>query len=136
MDIEQQFNDLGVDAITGIQLMQSLGLNSDDFYDGARFMRFKDVIDFFKDIPDRDYILNKITIGKNVDRLDHTWTYTQLAKQKRELKSHIEDRMNKLTTIEKLGDEMSHDTVKLLQSQIMDNKVQLSRLDEQLDQYA
>lgn len=135
MDIERKFEDLGIDAITGIQLMKSLNIYPDDFIDGARFMRFKDVIDYFKNIPDRDYILNKITIGKNVDKLDHVWGYTQLSKQKDDIKNHISSEMIKLKTLEDLGDEMSHDSIKFLQSNLLDKKVELQRLDQQIDKY-
>lgn len=135
MDIERQFEDLGVDAITGIQLMNSLNINPDDFYDEARFLRFKDVIEYFKNIPDRDYILNKITIGKNVDKLDHVWGYTQLTKQKETVKNSISGEMTKLKTLEDLGDEMSHDSIKFLQSNLIDKKVELQRLDQQIDKY-
>lgn len=135
MDIERKFEDLGVDAITGLQLMKSLGLYPDDFYDEARFLRFKDIIDYFKDIPDRDYLFNKITIGKNVDKLDHVWGYTQLAQQKDKIRKNIDGDMTKLKTLEDLGDEMSHDNIKFLQSNIVDKRVELSRIDGQIDKY-
>lgn len=105
MDIERQFEDLGVDAITGVQLMRSLGLNGDDFLDGARFMQFKDVIDYFKDIPDRDYLFNKILVGKPVDRLQHIWGYSQLAQQKNKLKTQMEIENKKLGLLSTMGDE-------------------------------
>lgn len=135
MDIERQFEDLGVDAITGIELMRQLNINPTDFIDTARFMRFKDVIDYFKDIPDRSYLFNKITIGKNVDKLDHVWGYTQLAQQKNSLKSNIESDTKRLQTIEDLGDEMQHDTAKFIQGNLIEKKAELSRVNEQIDKY-
>lgn len=135
MDIERQFEDLGVDAITGIQLMRSLNISPDDFLDSSRFLRFKDVIDYFKNIPDREYILNKVTIGKNVDKLDHIWGYTQLSKQKEDLRNHIDSEMKRLDIINSLGDEMQHDSVKFIESKIMDRKIELSKINEQIDKY-
>lgn len=90
MDIETQFNDLGVDAITGTKLMDILALNVSDFHDPARFMRFKDIIGYFKDVPDSAFVLRKITVGKFVDKLDHVWGYTELARQKAAIKAEAE----------------------------------------------
>lgn len=86
MDIERAFQDLGVDAVNGVKLMDMLGLSSSDFHDPARFMRFKDVIDYFKGVPDMGFVLSRITVGKFVDKLDHVWGYTELARQKDQIK--------------------------------------------------
>jgi len=132
MDIERQFEDLGVDAITGIQLMRSLGLYPDDFIDEARFLRFKDVIDYFKEIPDRDYLFNKILIGKNVDKLDQVWGYTQLAKQKDKLKSTLDVENKKLEVISSLGDELETEKQRGV---INNHQGELLKVNEQIDKY-
>ena len=133
MDIERQFEDLGVDAITGIQLMRSLGLNGDDFYDDVRFMRFKDIIDYFKDVPDRDYLLNMITIGKNVDRVDHVWGYTQLMKQKNQLQKSIDSEQKKYDILSTTEDELA---IKQQEGVLTNFKTELYKTDEQIGQYA
>lgn len=130
MDIESKFNDLGVDALTGIQLMKSLNLSPSDFIDEARFLRFKDIIDFFKNIPDREYILNKITVGKNVDKLDHTWSYVQLLGQKDRLKNEVEKNLLKLDTMNLLGEDDS-----FLKQNLSESKVELSKINEQINKY-
>lgn len=91
MDIERQFEDLGVDAITGVKLMQLTGISPDDFIDPIRFLRFKDVINFFKDIPDKEYLINRVLLGKVVDKLDHLWGYTQLLQQRATTENHIKE---------------------------------------------
>lgn len=105
MDIEQAFNDLGVDAVVGTKLMDILGLTSSDFVDPARFMRFKDIIGYFKDVPDSGYILNKITTGKLVDKLDHVWGYTDLARQKQSLKQEATALNKQSETISRFDEE-------------------------------
>lgn len=82
MDIEQQFNDLGVDAVIGTELMNLLGLNQYDIMDTPRFIRFQEVIQYFKNQPERSFVINKLTIGKMVDKLDHVWGYIELQRQK------------------------------------------------------
>lgn len=84
MEMEKTFEDLGTDAIVGTKLMNLLGISSDDFIDGARFNQFKDLISYFKQNPDMTYIVNKLTIGKPVDKLNHIWGYVELNKQKEE----------------------------------------------------
>lgn len=132
MDIERRFEDLGVDAITGLKLMRTLGLNQDDFYDEARFMRFKDVIDYFKDVQDTEYLFNKLFVGKMVDRLDHLWGYTQLVKQKENLNKSIEQNTKKLDLIMATGDDMA---IQEQQDILNANKIELSKTNEQIYSY-
>lgn len=131
-DIERQFEDLGIDAITGIKIMSALNLNPDDFYDGGRFLRFKDVIDFFKNIPDRDYVLNMITIGKNVDKLDHVWGYTQLQIQKNNIKHTLEEENKKMDLLSGLNDEIQ---TKTQENIINTHKVELMKVEQQISKY-
>jgi hypothetical protein len=132
MDIETKFNDLGVDAITGIQLMKTLNINSDDFYDESRFMRFKDIIDYFKNVPDRDYLLGMITIGKPVDRLDHVWGYTKLQIQKNAIKSTLEAENKKFDLLKDSNDEIE---IKAQENKINEQKVELMKVDRQISIY-
>ncbi len=95
MDIERKFEDLGVDAITGTKLMSLLRLTPEDFLDPSRFLRFKDVIDHFKHMPDTEYVVNRLTIGKALDKLDHVWGYVELSRQKEGLSKRVELENNK-----------------------------------------
>jgi len=135
MDIESKFGDLGVDAVTGIKLMRLLNVSTEDFVDEMRFMRFKDVIDYFKDIPDTNYIINKVTVGKPVDKLDHVWGYVELTKQKARIRSDIEGTMSKIDTLSSLGDEMQKDMVKSLTESLAYKKVEAQKVEKQMEAY-
>lgn len=118
MDIERQFEDLGVDAITGVKLMQLTGISSDDFIDPVRFMRFKDVIGFFKDIPDKEYLINRVLLGKVVDKLDHLWGYTQLLQQRASTENRIKELSENLDKV-KFMPEAEADALKFEQELVM-----------------
>lgn len=133
MDIGQRFQDMGIDAITGVELMKSLGLSSDDFIDPARFERFKDVIDYFKNLPDRNYILNRLVVGKNVDKLDHIWGYTELSRQKEILKEKINSQVIKLDALNTLGDK--DESTKFVESSLVEAKNELAKINEQISHY-
>lgn len=135
MDIAKKFEDLGVGVVTGIQLMKSLNISPDDFVDEARFLRFKDIIDYFKDIPDREYIFNRITIGKNVDKLDHVWGYTELSKRRNDITNYLSSEEKRLNTLTELGDEKQQGEISFTQSSILEHRTELSRVNEQIGKY-
>jgi len=82
--MEEKFNDLGVDALTGTEIMGLADVTTTDLADPIRFQRFKDVLDYVKTIPHehRSYFIRKAVTGKNVDKLDHLWGYVELNKRK------------------------------------------------------
>lgn len=135
MDIERKFEDLGVDAVQGIKLMKLMNISSDDFIEQARFMRFKDVIDYFKDISHPDYIINTICVGKPVDRLDHVWGYVDLSKQKARLNSVLEEKRQKLKDIESLGSKDAKTIVDDMKSELVNLELDYKRLDDQVYAY-
>lgn len=92
INTESAFNSLGIDAITGVELMEWLGLSPIDFTDSGRFNRFKTVIDYFKQFPvdTQRFMIRRVTNGKNVDKLQHVWEYTELLKNKKAVEEAIE----------------------------------------------
>lgn len=81
-NMEENFNDWGIDALTGTEIMRLTGITPTDFVDPVRYQRFRDVIQHLKGIPDKEFYITKITLGKNVDKLDHLWSYVELEKRK------------------------------------------------------
>lgn len=96
----EAFEDLGVDAITGTEIMSYAGVSPDEIQDPVRFERLRDIIDYVKKLPDRRYFVSKVTAGRDGERLDHLWGYVELHKQ----------RESKLSEIKKLEEEISYYT--------------------------
>lgn len=96
MNVENALNQLGIDAITGVNLMDWLGVSIDELHSPQRFGRLQSVIGYLKQFPEdaQRFIIQKSTRGKMVDKLDHVFEYTNLLKQK-------EGQMNELHAVEK-----------------------------------
>ena len=94
---------MGVSALYATNLMGLLGLHPDELLDAARFERFKDVLMHLKDNQQYEYIVNKLTRGKSVDKLDHLWSYGKLEKQKMLLEKDREEVQKNLNTILRLA---------------------------------
>lgn len=106
MDMQQVFQDLGVDAITGSELMGLLQISTDDFHSPQRFSKFKEVIDYFKQFsPDSQrFLVNKATQGKLVDRLDHIYEYTRLLESRSQLEQTLGAMEKERDVIDQSGD--------------------------------
>ena len=90
--MEEKFNDLGVDAIVGGDLMYKVGITEWDLREPQKFEKMKEIISFLKEVPpeERGIIFNKVLMGKNVDKLDHVWGYVSVAKKYNESKKNLD----------------------------------------------
>ena len=113
IDTGTQFNDLGVDATTGLVLLENLGVRPDELVDPRRFQQMKDVIDYLKQFPEdtQRFFINKATLGKNVDKLQHMYEYTDLLKRKGELDAEVKA-LEAEREATRSGDEMLKENVK------------------------
>ena len=89
MSIEGRFNDLGIDPVIAVKLMDLLNVSSDDFIDARRFERFKDVASYIGRFENYEYMIRKLTLTKNMDRLDHMWEWCQLSKQRQDIEKAL-----------------------------------------------
>lgn len=76
---------MGVSPIFATSLMGLLEIHPDELVDSVRFERFKDVLICLKDDKNYSYIVNKLTRGKQIDKLNHVWSYTKLEHEKKRL---------------------------------------------------
>lgn len=92
MKPESAFADLNIDAMTGVRLMEALGLSTIDFSNPARFTRLSQVIDFLRQYPEdtQNFLISRVTTGKMGDRLDKVFEYTQLLERKRTVEQSLE----------------------------------------------
>jgi hypothetical protein len=105
------FEDLDIDAITGTELFQMLGLSSIDLANPSRFTRLQQVIDYLKQFPEdtRRYMVSKVTSGKAVDKLDKVFEYTQLMQRKSGLEKELD-------TVRKEGSILTGDSDPLIRA--------------------
>lgn len=84
--MEDKLNDMGVNALLGAEVMTKIGIHPTHLKDGYTFNKVKDIMEYMNTVPpqDRSYFLNRITAGKNVDKLDHVWGYVELNKKRNE----------------------------------------------------
>ena len=82
--MEEKFNDMGIDAMTGTEIMSLTGLSAFDVKNPAIFEKLKDSISYIKTLPpdQRSFFINKVVAGKNVNKLDHLWGYVELNKKR------------------------------------------------------
>jgi len=82
--MEDKFNDMGVDAFTGSEIMRMAGVSTSDIQSPPIFQKLIDITSYIKTIPPehRSFFMNKVTAGKNVDKLDHLWGYVELNKRR------------------------------------------------------
>lgn len=115
MNIERSFEDLGIDAVTGVRLMDVLNVSPHELALPQRFSRLSTIIDYLKLFSEdtQRFLINKATRGKPIDKLDHMFEYVDLLKQKTHYDQVLEDAKAKVSALE-----MSGDSSELSQAQV------------------
>lgn len=85
MSIYEKYNDIGIDPMKATEIMELLGVNPNDLIDPNRFKRFQDTAKYLSQFENYPYMIKKLTVGKNIDKLNHMWEWSTLAKQRQEL---------------------------------------------------
>jgi len=131
----QIFDDAGTDAITGSEIMGILGLSTDDFGLAQNYAKFKDIVGFMKGFSDYRYVLNKITRGKMVDKLDHAWNYVAIAKEKEQKKAKMNELEKKISEVSTFGDDGSTNLLKELSLMHVDMKRDMALIEQEMSLY-
>lgn len=134
MNAENAFNSAGVDPISGVQLMATLGMSNDDLIIPQRFQKFQEILSFFSKFSEdtQRFLVSKATRGKMVDKLDHIFEYTQLLKQKEGYESELRNLGMENSAVEMHGDSM---LMSELSHRAMDIRQRLSNVREEIDIY-
>lgn len=101
--MEDKINDMGADAFLAAEVMSKTGVHPTHLKDGYTFNKLKDIMQFMATVPpqERSYFLNKITTGKNVDKLDHVWGYIELNKKKNEAEKGLKQLQEEISFYER-----------------------------------
>ena len=105
MSILENIQSSGGSALYATEMMSLLGLNQYDLEDPIRFERFKDVVAYFKD-KNYSYVIKKITMNKQVDPLDQTWTFIALDKQMDETEIELKETNEQIDTLFRFGSDV------------------------------
>lgn len=99
--IETNFNDLGINAIQGVELLGSLGLTTDDLEFPQVFSKLQSVVKYLSNFPEdtQRFLINKATRGKMVDKLGHMFEYTQILKEKERYEREMESAIQELSAL-------------------------------------
>lgn len=127
--METNFNDLGVDAIKGTEIMQLLDLGMDDLSVPQNFSKFKDILSFVKTFDNYRYVIQKITRGKNIDKLAHCYEYINLMKQRDDILTKYEDMSKHIDNLSKIG---SEDEKKAVTQRFVDLKNTIDSLESEM----
>lgn len=106
MNIEEKINDLGVNAITGVRLLELLDISTDELQIPQRFSKIQDIIKFLSQYSEdtQQFLINKATRGKQVDKLQHFHEYIHLLKKKAEINDILDKVLDEKNIIEATGD--------------------------------
>lgn len=139
--MERNFSDLGIDPIKGAEIMQLLNVSPFDLQEPAKFQRVRDIVDFLKKYEDYSFLINKITLGKNVDKVDHVWGYIELNKQKQQKLTELQrvaqqvDTFIDFTSKKDMGNPEDSDTYRQLIDTRFAKEKEVARIDEELSFY-
>ena len=103
MDSNTPFSDLGIDAVSGTEIMNALEMPVYDLQDTFKFNRLQEVMGYLKTVPEeaRLGIIRKITVGKPVDnKLDHVWGYVKLRVQAEQQSTALDNTKKELSYYE------------------------------------
>lgn len=84
------FDDLGIDAVSGSEIMNLLGITPYQLDDPIIFNRISEVVKYLKEIPDKSFFVNRITAGKpGVNKLDHVWSYIEVLNKREDIQNGL-----------------------------------------------
>ncbi len=127
---------MGVDPLLATELMDLLGIYPDDFIDQRRFEKFKDVARYIGKFENYQYMIKKLTLAKNVDKLTHIWEWCELSKQKADADSQIDSvslEDSEMTGM--VNNREGMEKLSKIQNLLKENINKSSKLDEEMKLY-
>lgn len=93
MNPEQAFDTMGVDAITGVKIMNFLDLSMDEMRIPQNLYKMQDIIKFLKPLSEdtQRFLIERSVSGKPVDKLKYFHEYIQLLDRKESLRKDLEN---------------------------------------------
>lgn len=99
-------------SLAAVDLFSKLGMSKQDLGDPQKFGKFQELVKFFEGKNDPGFWISKVTQGKNVDKLDQVWEYSQLHTRRAESNKHMEELAEQLEELE-MKDGLTTDELEL-----------------------
>lgn len=90
MEFNNLFQNVKGDPEKVSDIVFKLGLTRDDMSDPVRNTKLLEVINTLASKDDYSYYINKLTLNKNVDKIDHLWGFFALDNNKRNMEGSLE----------------------------------------------
>lgn len=100
MDIGQKFNDAGVSATEGVQIMNMMDIEPAEFMEPRRFEMFKDIVAYMRNVDEKSFFINRVAHNKP-DKLKVVWEYARLSQKKEQLEKEHQATVNEMSIYEK-----------------------------------
>lgn len=108
MSVIERYQDIGIDPMKATEIMELLGVTPTEFIDPARFKRFQETARFLSKYENYPYLIKKLTVGKQVDRLNHLWEWVVLAERKEALASEFAKASTEEREMESVKDNLEY----------------------------
>lgn len=89
MEFNNQLEGVSGDPEIVAKVVFSLGLNSDDLLDPVRSTRIQETINYLTKTSNPELLITKLTSGKQVDKIDHIWSYFKVQEEKQIIDSQL-----------------------------------------------
>lgn len=133
MNIEQIFNQIGINPVRAVWLMETLDLNTDNLSDPKVISRLEDIVSFMKnyDEDSQNFFIKKAVFGKQ-DKLKVLTEYIKLVEQKKIYEKISEEIENSKDEVFSSNDEFK---IREIQNKESANNAKLSLLKEEIELY-
>lgn len=137
MSIENSISELDVSATKAVEIMNLLDLTPDDLNDPSRFRKFHETVKYLSTQPDYRFFINKVTVGKMADKLNHVFEYSILNQRKEAKSAEYSNQQKQLSTLMRMTDGTNQlpEGYNELVTSIDNTQKELSRIDEEIRIY-
>jgi hypothetical protein len=140
-NLANKLDGINSSVLDSIHIMEVMGLNSDDLIEPSRFSKFKEIVEKLGNVPNRDFLLKKLTLKKaGTDVLSVVWEYLKIAEEKDLYQKELDKLNDSKEILVKFSEEKGSDIGELESyskhfKQIKEFESKLKNIDEELSLY-
>lgn len=135
MSVLEKYSDLGIDPLKATELLDVLGVSADELSAPGRFEKFKQMAKYMIKFDNFPYLIKKLTLTKNVDKLQHVWEWTELSRQLEEENQKLSAVSIDEKEIEHLHDPEVREKFGQLKAAMEESASKIKHLSEEIELY-